>query len=179
MSTQADTTVNTPNEVIEVQGNKLIQTVKGILAKGNIGRLVIYWANGDKLLDIPYAGGLTVTALATLFMPILAAFTPIVFLMGRFKIEIVRPEEQDVSTSEVEVEIEPAEEPEADQLENITGIGKIFAGRLREAGIHTFAQLAETSPEKIKEIVSPDKADQLFDVEPWIDQARELSQIAF
>jgi len=117
MSTETQTTVNTPNEVIEVQGNNLIETVKDILAEGNVSRLVIYGASGNKLLDIPYAGGLTVTALVTLFIPPLAFFTPIALLLGRFKVEIVRPEGEKAPTSGVEVEIEravPAEEPEPD-----------------------------------------------------------------
>ncbi|MGB0385695.1 MAG: DUF4342 domain-containing protein [Ardenticatenaceae bacterium] len=184
MSTQTQTTVNTPNEVIEVQGNRLIGTVKSILAAGKVNRLVIYRANGDQLLDIPYAGGLTVTALATLFIPPLAVLTPLALLLGRFKIEIVRPESEEAPTSEVEVEVEiepatPAEEPEADQLEHIRGIGKVFAGRLRDAGIQTFAELAELTPERISEIVSEEKSVPISETQEWIDEARELSKVAF
>ena len=102
MSTEADTTQNTPTEsnatesnateVHEVQGNKLIGTIKGILAAGKINRLVISSANGKKLLDIPFAAGLTVTALVTYLIPLLAALTPIGLLLARFTIEVVRPE---------------------------------------------------------------------------------------
>ena len=102
MSTEADTTQNTPTEsnatesnateVHEVQGNKLIGTIKGILAAGKINRLVISSVNGKQLLDIPFAAGLTVTALVTYLIPLLAALTPIGLLLARFTIEVVRPE---------------------------------------------------------------------------------------
>ena len=102
MSTEADTTQNTPTEsnptesnvteVHEVEGKSLIGTIKGIFAAGKINRLVISSVNGKKLLDIPFAAGLTVTALLTLLMPLLAALTPIGLLLARFTIEVVRPE---------------------------------------------------------------------------------------
>ena len=92
MSTEADTTQNTTSEVHEVRGNKLIETIKDIFAAGKVNRLVISSVNGNQLLDIPFAAGLTVTALVTYLMPLLAIFTPIGLLLGRFTIEVVRPE---------------------------------------------------------------------------------------
>ena len=200
MSTEAGTIQNTSAEVIEVQGNKLIQTLKNILAAGKINRIIISSANGATLLDIPYAAGLTATALVTLLIHPLALLTPIVLLLGRFKIEIVRLEGEQAPTweeaareaeapptseeaarepeAEVEVEIEPAtpaDKPEPDKLEKITGIGKVFAGRLRNAGIHTFAQLAEQSPERISEIVSEEKKVSISETQEWISQARQLA----
>jgi len=61
----------------------------------------------------------------------------------------------------------------ADQLEDINGIGPVFARRLNEAGIHTFVDLAAQSPERIKEIISP-KNWQAIDPESWIAQAGQL-----
>lgn len=61
----------------------------------------------------------------------------------------------------------------ADQLEDINGIGPAFARRLNEAGIHTFADLAAQSPERITEIISP-KNWQAIDPEGWIAQAGQL-----
>lgn len=95
MSTEADTTQNTPSEtteVYEVQGNKLIATLKGILTAGKVNRLVISSAKGKKLIDIPYAAGLTVTALLTLIMPLVIGLGPLVLLVGQFRVEVVRPE---------------------------------------------------------------------------------------
>lgn len=100
MSTEADTTQNTPTEstadapvteVIEVQGNKLIETVKDIFAAGKVHRLTISSIDGGTLLDIPYVAGLSVAVLIALFIPTLALLTPIGLLLGRFTIEVVRP----------------------------------------------------------------------------------------
>lgn len=92
MSSDPNTTQNTSNEVHEVQGNRLIGTIKNIFASGKVNRIIISSANGNKLLDISYAAGLTVTALLTLLMPLLVGLAPIVLLLGRFTIEVVRPE---------------------------------------------------------------------------------------
>lgn len=214
MSTEANTTQNNVPEIIEVKGSKLIKTINDISAQGEISRLIIYYENGDKLLNIPYAAGLAVTALAAIYTPIIAVLTPFVLLMGRFKIEIIRPESkqsaqeappppaekaqakaaemlEEISTSvteqaeatstdsEAEVEsnpVIPQTQPEPDNLEEIKGIGEVFAGRLHDAGIHSFAQLAELPPEQLSEIVSPEKTEQMLEVKPWIAEARELSQ---
>jgi predicted flap endonuclease-1-like 5' DNA nuclease len=95
-----------------------------------------------------------------------------------------------VSTQEVTPEQEPApeapattappgEEPVRSQsLERIRGIGPIYAARLREAGVQTFADLANLAPERIVEIVlrDPDASESLIDAEDWIRQARALAQ---
>ncbi len=62
--------------------------------------------------------------------------------------------------------------PEADDLEKIEGIGPKIAEVLTEAGIATFAQLAEAAPEQIREIL--DNAGSQFaahDPATWPKQA--------
>lgn len=61
-----------------------------------------------------------------------------------------------------------------DKLQQIKGIGPVFAQRLNEAGIYTFAQLAAASPETIVEAV---QAQEWQAVEPdaWITAARALA----
>ena len=63
-------------------------------------------------------------------------------------------------------------------LEQIRGIGPIYATRLREAGVQTFADLAQLPPERIVEIVLRDRdaSESLIDAEDWIRQARELAE---
>jgi predicted flap endonuclease-1-like 5' DNA nuclease len=58
-----------------------------------------------------------------------------------------------------------------DPLEDIVGIGEIYARRLNDAGIYTFAQLAALSPERIEQIAEVDKP-QMIDAKSWIAQAR-------
>ncbi|MDW8327772.1 MAG: helix-hairpin-helix domain-containing protein, partial [Anaerolineales bacterium] len=60
-----------------------------------------------------------------------------------------------------------------DPLTRINGIGPMFERRLKNAGITTFAQLAETSNERIFEIVRA-KSWQAVDPEFWRRQAREF-----
>ncbi|MEZ4868146.1 MAG: helix-hairpin-helix domain-containing protein [Caldilineaceae bacterium] len=62
-----------------------------------------------------------------------------------------------------------------DDLEAINGIGPVYAGRLHDAGIQTFAQLAELSPDQIREIIGPIRSGHMIDPEKWIAEARQLA----
>jgi len=91
-NTSTESSADAPiTEMIEVKSNKLVETVKGIVAAGKFNRLTISSINGRTLLDIPYVAGLGVAALIALYIPMLALLTPIGLLLGRFTIEIVRP----------------------------------------------------------------------------------------
>jgi predicted flap endonuclease-1-like 5' DNA nuclease len=61
-----------------------------------------------------------------------------------------------------------------DSLEDINGIGIVFAKRLNEVGIYTFAQLAEQTPERLQEIIKPESW-QKIEPEKWIVEARDLA----
>jgi predicted flap endonuclease-1-like 5' DNA nuclease len=58
-----------------------------------------------------------------------------------------------------------------DDLTEIVGIGPVYASRLNAAGIHSFAQLARQTPERLHEILGPRSA--LANAEEWISQAKE------
>lgn len=47
----------------------------------------------------------------------------------------------------------PASSPEPDDLQQVRGIGPVFAERLHSAGIHTFAGLAGTSADELANIL--------------------------
>lgn len=64
-----------------------------------------------------------------------------------------------------------------DNLERINGVGPVFAKRLNNAGIFTFAELATASPERVKEIIDPEEW-QKFEPELWIEEARQIAQRA-
>ncbi|MFL7839238.1 MAG: helix-hairpin-helix domain-containing protein [Candidatus Promineifilaceae bacterium] len=59
---------------------------------------------------------------------------------------------------------------QADDLMAITGIGPVYARRLQDGGVLTFADLAQRTPEQLMEIcgVLP-----LYRAEDWISQAQE------
>ncbi len=62
-----------------------------------------------------------------------------------------------------------------DDLEIIEGIGPKIAQVLREAGITTFARLAETPPETLRELLKTAKV-RLASPETWAEQARLAAQ---
>ncbi len=65
------------------------------------------------------------------------------------------PEVEDEASVEGETEApeEPAAPPTPDKLTRIEGIGPKISSVLQEAGITTFAQLADTTPEQIEQIL--------------------------
>jgi predicted flap endonuclease-1-like 5' DNA nuclease len=69
----------------------------------------------------------------------------------------------------------PTETTPTDDLQDIKGIGQVFAKRLNDAGIYTFVQLSQLSPERLHEIIQPQEW-QSIDFAAWITQARTLTQ---
>ena len=61
--------------------------------------------------------------------------------------------------------------PISEPLEEIKGIGPVFANRLNEAGIYSFAQLGAASPDEIQQITGVNR----WDPADWIAEARQLS----
>lgn len=66
---------------------------------------------------------------------------------------------------------------EKDHLEQINGIGPVFAKRLNKAGIFTFAELAAETPERIREIINPEDW-QKIEPDLWVEEARQITQSA-
>ena len=57
----------------------------------------------------------------------------------------------------------------ADDLTEIKGIGPVFAERLRQAGITTFADVAKASADQLREVT---QATSVANPDEWIEQAR-------
>lgn len=71
------------------KGNDLLDTVKGIIEKGNVNRIKI--KKGDKVLvDIPVTAGVAAGAISVIYTPILA-IGAVTALVADLKIEIERP----------------------------------------------------------------------------------------
>jgi predicted flap endonuclease-1-like 5' DNA nuclease len=84
------------------------------------------------------------------------------------------PQSPEESDKEIRFTAAPVREDAArdDDLQQIDGIGPTYAGRLKEAGISTFAGLAALTPQQVVEISavrSPDMA------EAWIKAAQNRS----
>ncbi len=66
--------------------------------------------------------------------------------------------------------------PGQDRLTDIKGIGPVYAGKLYEAGIQTFKQLAAMSPEEILALLNVSNwRTRSVDVQHWIEQAKHLA----
>jgi len=63
---------------------------------------------------------------------------------------------------------------EKDRLQDVKGIGKVFATKLQNAGIYTFTQLADSNPERLTEIIQPEEW-QAIEPGEWIEHAKELA----
>ena len=89
--------------------------------------------------------------------------------------ETVEAADEDAVSDSVVVEARIPEEvePPGDDLESIVGIGPVFAARLQEAGISTFAQLASTSAEDLARITEQ-SLERVIE-EGWVGQARKLA----
>jgi predicted flap endonuclease-1-like 5' DNA nuclease len=61
-------------------------------------------------------------------------------------------------------------------LEQIRGIGPVYEQKLFAAGIETFAQIAATPAERLREIIQP-ASWQRIDFEDWIEQARKSAEV--
>ncbi len=64
-----------------------------------------------------------------------------------------------------------------DRLEMVKGIGAVFAKKLNDAGINTFEDLAQQTPERIREIIQPQEW-QKVEPEMWIEQAKTFAEQA-
>lgn len=93
-------------------------------------------------------------------------------------VEAEAAEEAPEETMDAEMETaeeapEEAETPEPDDLTRIEGIGPKISSVLQEAGITTFAQLADTDPTRLEEILeaSDPRLRRLADPSTWPEQA--------
>ena len=70
----------------------------------------------------------------------------------------------------------PAAPVAQDRLEEIKGIGRVFAQKLNAAGINTFADLAAQTPERLRELIGANRASSTVQPAEWIQQAQQRSQ---
>lgn len=85
---------------------------------------------------------------------------------------IAPPQQKETHTVPADTLVKPSTQ---DDLKAINGIGPVYAGRLHSAGIQTFAQLAELSPDQIRQIIGTERSSHMIEPELWIAEARGLS----
>ena len=62
-----------------------------------------------------------------------------------------------------------------DDLQDIKGIGPVFAARLNKAGVHDFQDLAKLNENQLREIVG-EQVEKLVDKKSILKQARQLAK---
>lgn len=77
-------------EEIEIASDQLVARVKGLIAEGNVRRLIIRAPDNKVFFEIPLTAGVAVGGVVTLFAPLLAALGALAALIARVKVEIVR-----------------------------------------------------------------------------------------
>ncbi len=81
---------SSPRDRITLAGSDLMDYVKGLLAEGNIRRLIIRKPDGAQLLAVPLSAGIAVGGVLMLVAPILTALGAIAALVAKIQVEVVR-----------------------------------------------------------------------------------------
>jgi len=145
------------------------------------------------LLSVPIVSGLAGLASAQaegnpwwlwiVVFVILAAFVAFMlwwWLRSPAEEEVTGPQTRGEPPSLPEVAGQPepptvaAEQPPAEDLEIVEGIGPKIAGILRDSGVYTLAQLASLDPERLRQILRDRDPNllRLADPATWPEQAR-------
>jgi Domain of unknown function (DUF4342) len=86
---------HTWTEQIEIAGSELVDRTKGLIAEGNVRRLIIRNPEDEMLLEVPLTTGVVVGGAFTVLAPVLAALGAMAALLVRVKVEVVRTGQKD------------------------------------------------------------------------------------
>lgn len=81
----------------------------------------------------------------------------------------------DAQINTLRKEFEAYRRTHPDNLMLIQGIGRVFQWKLRDAGIHTYEQLAAADPNQLRRLLGVKKW-QRVNIESWVEQARDWAQ---
>jgi len=68
---------------------QLLDWVKGLIAEGNLRRLVIRKPDGDVLLQVPLTVAVAIAGAITILVPVLAALGAMAALVAKVRVDIV------------------------------------------------------------------------------------------
>ena len=86
----------TVTEEIVITGGELVETVKRVVAEGNIRRLIIKKADDEVLLEIPLTAGAVVSGALVIVAPVLAALGALAALLAQVKVVIEREQKREL-----------------------------------------------------------------------------------
>ncbi len=81
---------NSITERVSVAGGELVEFVKGLIADGNVRRLVIRRPSGEALIEVPLTAGVAVGGALTLLAPVIAAIGAMAALLAKFEVDVER-----------------------------------------------------------------------------------------
>lgn len=76
-----------------VKGNELIATIKKLIAKGNVRRLIIRKSNGKKVLEVPLTAGIGISGVLIVIAPVLVAISSVAAVVAEFKVEVIHADD--------------------------------------------------------------------------------------
>lgn len=77
-------------ERVTLAGSELVEFVKGLIADGNVRRLVIRKPDGKALLEVPLTAGVAVGGVVTLVAPVIAALGAMAALLAKVEVDVER-----------------------------------------------------------------------------------------
>ena len=80
----------TKKDIFKIKGEKLLETVRKIIAEGNVRRITIKDKKGKTLIELP----LTIGVVGAVIAPVLAAIGAIAALVTECTIEVERDEKE-------------------------------------------------------------------------------------
>lgn len=94
-------------EEFKVTGDNVMAKVRELLEEGNVRRVFLKSEEGRTLLEIPLTAGVAVTAVATMFAPVLVAVGAVSALLTRVTIGVQRVAEPPAAAAGSPVADEP------------------------------------------------------------------------
>lgn len=83
----------TVQERVSLAGSELVDFVKGLIAQGNVRRLIIRKPGGEPLIEVPLTAGVAVGGALTLLAPVLAAVGAMAALVAKVEVDVERADE--------------------------------------------------------------------------------------
>jgi transcription termination factor NusA len=148
-------------EEIKVAGDELVGKVQELIKEAAVRKITIKDENGKTLLSIPLWSGV----FGVMIFGGWTALALIAAWAANLSIIIEYADLEEVAEAKKE-----AARDMVDDLTVIKGIGPKKAEQLAEAGVHTFAQLAELTPEELADIASVNEET----AAAWISAAQDL-----
>jgi hypothetical protein len=90
MTEPDDKDTRTWTEEVEISAATLVESIKKLVAEGNVRRLIIKKPDGEALIEIPLTAGVAIGGAMVLIAPVLAAIGALAALLTKVKIVIVR-----------------------------------------------------------------------------------------